>query len=94
VTVTRSVVLGCGAYLPATVVTNEDLAKRVDTSDECPPRAAARRQHEGGEPMMRTASLAIAAGAAAVLAGVGYLSLASLARSTETPLAERVINIA
>ncbi len=30
----RSVILGCGAYLPETVLTNEDLAKIVDTSDE------------------------------------------------------------
>jgi 3-oxoacyl-[acyl-carrier-protein] synthase-3 len=30
----RSVVLGCGCYLPARVVTNVDLAKMVDTSDE------------------------------------------------------------
>jgi 3-oxoacyl-[acyl-carrier-protein] synthase-3 len=30
----RSVVLGCGCYLPARVLTNADLAKTVDTSDE------------------------------------------------------------
>ncbi|WP_421998291.1 beta-ketoacyl-ACP synthase III [Reyranella sp.] len=30
----RSVVQGCGAYLPDRVVTNEELAKKVDTSDE------------------------------------------------------------
>ena len=29
-----SKVIGCGAYLPENVVTNEDLAKQVDTSDE------------------------------------------------------------
>ncbi len=32
--VTRSVVLGCGSYLPQNVVTNDDLARRVDTSDD------------------------------------------------------------
>lgn len=32
--VVRSVVLGCGSYLPENVVTNEDLTKIVDTSDE------------------------------------------------------------
>ncbi len=32
--VTRSVVLGCGAYLPGKILTNFDLAKMVDTSDE------------------------------------------------------------
>jgi 3-oxoacyl-[acyl-carrier-protein] synthase-3 len=30
----RSVVLSCGAYLPANAVTNDDLAKRIDTSDD------------------------------------------------------------
>jgi 3-oxoacyl-[acyl-carrier-protein] synthase III len=34
VTVARSVVLGCGSYLPARTLTNADLAKTVDTSDE------------------------------------------------------------
>ena len=33
-TVIRSVILGCGSYLPARVLTNDDLAKMVDTSDE------------------------------------------------------------
>lgn len=32
--VTRSVVVGCGSYLPKNVVTNDDLTKIVDTSDE------------------------------------------------------------
>jgi 3-oxoacyl-[acyl-carrier-protein] synthase-3 len=32
--VIRSVVQGCGAYLPERVVTNADLAKTMDTSDE------------------------------------------------------------
>ena len=30
----RSVVLGCGSYLPERVLTNEELARTVDTSDE------------------------------------------------------------
>ncbi|MGZ5804379.1 MAG: beta-ketoacyl-ACP synthase III [Xanthobacteraceae bacterium] len=30
----RSVILGCGCYLPSRIVTNEELAKTVDTSDE------------------------------------------------------------
>jgi 3-oxoacyl-[acyl-carrier-protein] synthase III len=34
VTVRRSVVLGCGSYLPNQVLTNADLAHKVDTSDE------------------------------------------------------------
>ena len=33
-TVMRSVVLGTGSYLPSRVVTNEELARKVETSDE------------------------------------------------------------
>ena len=33
-TVTRSVILGCGSYLPSQVLTNADLARKVETSDE------------------------------------------------------------
>lgn len=33
-TVTRSVITGCGAYLPKKVLTNEELAAMVDTDDE------------------------------------------------------------
>ena len=32
--VTRSVVLGCGSYLPSRVLTNTELAQTVDTSDD------------------------------------------------------------
>ena len=32
--VRRAVMLGCGSYLPAEVLTNADLAKMVDTTDE------------------------------------------------------------
>ncbi|HTK85460.1 MAG TPA: 3-oxoacyl-ACP synthase, partial [Patescibacteria group bacterium] len=30
----RSVIAGCGSYLPEQIVTNADLEKRVDTTDE------------------------------------------------------------
>lgn len=30
----RSIILGCGSYLPERILTNEELAKTVDTSDE------------------------------------------------------------
>ncbi len=33
-TVSRSVILGCGSYLPSRVLTNGELARTVDTSDE------------------------------------------------------------
>src|SRR6202790_1361672 len=34
VTALRSVVLGCGSYLPQRILTNAELAARIDTSDE------------------------------------------------------------
>jgi 3-oxoacyl-[acyl-carrier-protein] synthase III len=34
VTVLRSVVLGCGGYLPARILSNDELAKSVETTDE------------------------------------------------------------
>ena len=33
-TAIRSVVLGCGGYLPQQILTNAELAARIDTSDE------------------------------------------------------------
>ena len=30
----RSVILGCGSYLPERILSNQELAARVDTSDE------------------------------------------------------------
>jgi 3-oxoacyl-[acyl-carrier-protein] synthase III len=33
-TIRRSVILGCGSYLPNRVLTNAELARKVDTSDE------------------------------------------------------------
>ncbi|MGA7490048.1 MAG: 3-oxoacyl-ACP synthase, partial [Xanthobacteraceae bacterium] len=33
-TVLRSVVLGCGSYLPSRVLANAELSRMVDTSDE------------------------------------------------------------
>jgi len=66
VTVTRSVVMGCGAYLPAKVVTNDDLAKIVDTSDEwITARTGIKRRHMATEGEM-TSDLAYKAARAAV----------------------------
>ncbi len=30
----RAVIIGCGSFAPAKILTNDDLAKMVDTSDE------------------------------------------------------------
>jgi 3-oxoacyl-[acyl-carrier-protein] synthase-3 len=59
--VRRSVVAGCGAYLPAKVVTNDELAKRVDTSDDwIVQRTGIRSRHIAAEGE-KTSDLALAA---------------------------------
>ena len=46
----RSVILGCGSYLPDTILTNHDLAKIVDTSDNwIYERTGIRERHIAGE---------------------------------------------
>jgi 3-oxoacyl-[acyl-carrier-protein] synthase III len=46
----RSVVLGCGAYLPEKVVTNENLSRRIETSDEwIRQRTGIRQRHIAAE---------------------------------------------
>ncbi|MGF1456203.1 MAG: beta-ketoacyl-ACP synthase III [Alphaproteobacteria bacterium] len=43
---TRSIIVGCGAYLPERVLTNDDLARMVDTSDDwIVERTGIRRRH-------------------------------------------------
>lgn len=48
--VARSIVVGCGAYLPERVLTNDDLARLVDTSDEwIVERTGIRQRHIAAE---------------------------------------------
>jgi 3-oxoacyl-[acyl-carrier-protein] synthase-3 len=86
VTITRSVVLGCGAFLPANVVTNDDLAKRVDTSDAwIVERTGIRRRHMAavGE---KTSDLALAAARRALAdADVSVGDLDMIVVATTTP---------
>ena len=57
----RSVVQGCGAYLPERILTNDDLAKKLDTSDEwIRQRTGIARRHVVAEDQ-HTSHLAIAA---------------------------------
>jgi 3-oxoacyl-[acyl-carrier-protein] synthase III len=66
VSVVRSQILGCGAYLPETILTNADLAKRVDTSDEwIAERTGIRRRRIAG-PNEKTSDLALKAARAAL----------------------------
>ncbi|TWB22126.1 3-oxoacyl-[acyl-carrier-protein] synthase III [Nitrospirillum amazonense] len=83
--VMRSVIVGCGSYLPARVVTNDDLAKMVDTSDEwITQRTGIRSRHIAAEGE-KTSDLALAAAKAALAHGsvaVDEVDLIVLATAT------------
>jgi 3-oxoacyl-[acyl-carrier-protein] synthase-3 len=86
VTQIRSVVLGCGSYLPEQVVTNAQLAARIDTSDEwIVQRTGIRERHIAAEGEF-TSHLAIKAAQAALTdAGVDAQSIDLIVLATSTP---------
>ncbi|HEY3638286.1 MAG TPA: beta-ketoacyl-ACP synthase III, partial [Rhizomicrobium sp.] len=85
-TVIRSIVTGVGSFLPETVLTNADLATRVDTSDEwITSRTGIRRRHVArkGE---HTSDLALnAANAALKQADISVEALDLIIVATTTP---------
>jgi 3-oxoacyl-[acyl-carrier-protein] synthase-3 len=86
VTVLRSVVLGCGAYLPKRVLSNDDLARMVDTSDEWIVQRTGIRQRHVAAPGEFTSHLGIAAARAALAdAGVEPQSIDLIVVATSTP---------
>ncbi len=76
-------IIGWGTSLPEKVVTNDDLSKTMDTSDEwIRERTGIERRHVGGS----TASLSIESGRKAIeMAGIDPLSIDALVLSTTTP---------
>jgi 3-oxoacyl-[acyl-carrier-protein] synthase III len=82
----RSVVLGCGSYLPQRVVTNAELARRVDTSDEwIVQRTGIRQRHIAAEGEF-TSQLAINAARAALAdAAIDAQSIDLIVLATSTP---------
>lgn len=85
-TAIRSVVLGCGSYLPQRVLTNAELASKVDTSDEwIVQRTGIRERHIAAEGEF-TSHLAIhAANAALAHAGIDAQSIDLIVLATSTP---------
>jgi 3-oxoacyl-[acyl-carrier-protein] synthase-3 len=81
----RSVVLGCGAYLPARIVSNDELARSVETTDEwIVQRTGIRERHIAAAGEM-TSDLALNAARAALAnahADAGSIDLIVLATST------------
>ncbi|WJR81381.1 beta-ketoacyl-ACP synthase III [Bradyrhizobium sp. NP1] len=85
-TAIRSVILGCGSYLPQRVLTNAELAERIDTSDEwIVQRTGIRQRHIAADGEF-TSHLAInAANAALAHAGVDAQSIDLIVLATSTP---------
>ena len=85
-TAKRSVVLGCGSYLPQNVLTNAELAARVDTSDEwIVQRTGIRQRHIAADGEF-TSHLAINAARAALAdAGIDAQSIDLIVLATSTP---------
>jgi 3-oxoacyl-[acyl-carrier-protein] synthase-3 len=86
VTITRSVVLGCGSYLPSRVLTNSELSRMVDTSDEwIAQRTGIRERHIAAEGET-TSDMGLAAARAALdAAGVDAQSIDLIVLATSTP---------
>jgi 3-oxoacyl-[acyl-carrier-protein] synthase III len=86
VTALRSVVLGCGSYLPQQILTNAELAARIDTSDEwIVQRTGIRQRHIAADGEF-TSHLAInAARSALVHAGIDAQSIDLIVLATSTP---------
>ena len=85
-TAIRSVVLGCGSYLPQKVLTNAELAARIDTSDDwIVQRTGIRQRHIAAEDEF-TSHLGINAARAALAdAGVDAQSIDLIVVATSTP---------
>jgi 3-oxoacyl-[acyl-carrier-protein] synthase-3 len=82
----RSVVLGCGSYLPSRVVTNADLSRKVDTSDEWITQRTGIRERRIAADGETTSEMGIkAARAALAAAGVGPESIDLIVLATSTP---------
>jgi len=82
----RSIVLGCGCYLPTRVVTNEDLAKKVDTSDEWIVQRTGIHERRIAAPNELTSDLALRAAQAALAhAKVDAQSIDLIVVATSTP---------
>ena len=86
VTMTRSVVLGCGSYLPTHTLTNAELAGKVDTSDEWIVQRTGIRERHIAAPGECTSDLAIAAARAALADGhIDPQTIDLIVLATSTP---------
>jgi 3-oxoacyl-[acyl-carrier-protein] synthase-3 len=86
VTVVRSVVLGAGSYLPSRVLSNSDLSRMVDTSDEWITQRTGIRERRIAAPGETTSEMGLNAARAALTAsGVDAQSIDLIVLGTSTP---------
>jgi len=86
VTVLRSVVLGCGSYLPSRVLTNAELSRMVDTSDEWIAQRTGIRERHIAAAGETTSDMGLAAARAALAAAqVDAQSIDLIVLATSTP---------
>jgi 3-oxoacyl-[acyl-carrier-protein] synthase-3 len=82
----RARVIGCGSFLPSNIVTNDDLAKKVDTSDEWIRERTGIRQRHIALATEKTSDLALGAARAALTdAGIDAGELDMIICATTTP---------
>ncbi len=82
----RSVVQGCGAYLPERIVTNDELAKKMETSDEWIQKRTGIKQRHIAADGEFTSHLAIKAAERALAhAGITGADLDLIVLATATP---------
>jgi 3-oxoacyl-[acyl-carrier-protein] synthase-3 len=82
----RARVIGSGAYLPSNIVTNDDLAKKMDTSDEWIQGRTGIRQRHIAVAGEKTSDLALGAARAALSdAGIDAGELDMIICATTTP---------
>jgi 3-oxoacyl-[acyl-carrier-protein] synthase-3 len=82
----RSLVAGCGSYLPEQVLTNDELARRLDTSDEWIRQRTGIAERRIAAPGQLTSDLAVAAARRALeRAGMSGSDLDLIVLATATP---------
>lgn len=82
----RAGIIGVGSFVPPQVLTNDDLAKRIDTSDEWIRSRTGIRERRVAAAEVATSDLALAAGEAALLdAGLSSADLDLIIVATSTP---------
>jgi 3-oxoacyl-[acyl-carrier-protein] synthase III len=86
VTMVRSVVLGCGSYLPGRVLGNDELSRMVDTSDEWITQRTGIRERHIAVDGEATSDMGLKAARAALAhAGVDAQSIDLIVLATSTP---------